>query len=238
MVVHYKLQTVPVFSLMRIQFADFTFDTLSGQLRRGDAAIPLAGTASDVLRVLLDERPQMVTKEELLQRVWRGTAVEEANLSVAIAKLRTALSDDAQEPRFIRTFHRRGYAFIADAVEIGGVDRASAAASVFSLEWNDRRLLLNEGDNIVGRNPVRCSVCIDEPRVSGRHARIVVTGDRATIEDLDSTNHTFVGGVRLTAPRPLANGDVIRLGGPEVTFRRSDVATVRVKERTRQRQSR
>ena len=223
---------------MRIQFADFTFDTLSGQLRRRDEAIGLAGTASDVLRVLLDERPQMVGKEELLQRVWRGTAVEEANLSVAIAKLRTALSDDAQEPRFIRTFHRRGYAFIADAIEIGPADRGSAAASVFSLEWNDRRLVLNEGDNIVGRNPVRCSVCIDEPRVSGRHARIVVTGDRATIEDLDSTNHTFVGGVRLTAPRPLANGDVIRLGGPEVTFRRSDVATVRVKERTRQRQSR
>ena len=218
---------------MRIRFADFTFDTLSGQLRRRDEAIPLAGTASDVLRVLLDERPQMVAKEELLQRVWRGTAVDEANLSVAIAKLRTALSDDAQEPRFIRTFHRRGYAFIADAVEIGPADRAPSAASVFSLEWNDRRLVLNEGDNIVGRNPVRCSVCIDEPRVSGRHAKIVVSGDHATIEDLESTNHTFVGGVRLTAPRPLVNGDVIRLGGPDVTFRRSDVATVRVSERTR-----
>jgi len=224
---------------MRVQFADFTFDTLSGQLRRHDEAIPLAGTASDVLRVLLDERPQMVTKEELLQRVWRGTAVEEANLSVAIAKLRTALSDDAQEPRFIRTFHRKGYAFIADAAERGPADRGSGgAASVFSLEWNDRRLVLNEGDNIVGRNPVRCSVCIDEPRVSGRHARIVVSGDRATIEDLESTNHTFVGGVRLTSPQPLSNGDVIRLGGPDVTFRRSDVATVRVNPRTRQRHMR
>jgi DNA-binding winged helix-turn-helix (wHTH) protein len=223
---------------MRIQFADFIFDTLSGQLRRGDAVIPLAGTASDVLRVLLDERPQMVAKEELLQRVWRGTAVDEANLSVAIAKLRTALSDDAQEPRFIRTFHRRGYAFVADAVESGAADRApGAAASVFSLEWNDRRLVLHEGDNIVGRNPVRCSVCIDEPRVSGRHARIVIAGDRATIEDLDSTNHTFVGGVRLTAARPLSDGDVIRLGGPDVTFRRSDVATVRVKERGRSRRA-
>jgi len=224
---------------MRVRFADFTFDTLSGQLRRDDRAIPLPGTASDVLRVLLDQRPQMVTKEELLHRVWRGTTVEEANLSVAIAKLRVALSDDAQEPRFIRTYHRKGYGFVADAVEVGRADRHPAGAgSVFLLEWNDRRIVLDEGENIVGRNPLRCSICIDEPRVSGRHARISVSGVTATVEDLDSTNHTFVGGVRVTAPRLLSNGDVIRLGGPNLTFRRCDTATVRVKPRTRQRQMR
>jgi len=216
---------------MRVRFADFTFDTLSGQLRRNDQAIPLPGTASEVLRVLLEERPEVVTKEDLLRRVWRGTAVEEANLSVAVAKLRSALCDDS-ERRFIRTYHRKGYAFVADAVEVGPADQdRSGSGSMFLLEWNDRRLVLEQGENIVGRNPLRCSICIDEPRVSGRHARIVVSGDTATIDDLGSTNHTFVGGVRVTSPRMLADGDVIRLGGPNVTFRRSDVATVRVKER-------
>ncbi len=216
---------------MRIQFGAFTFDDRTGQLERNHQAVPLPGTASEVLRVLLEERPRLVTKEELLRRVWHGMAVEDANLSVAIAKLRVALSDDAQRPRFIRTFHRKGYAFVAEAAETGppAGGRGGGDASVFVLEWGTRRFVLDEGENLVGRNPARCTICIDEPRVSGRHARIVVSGGVATIEDLESTNQTFVGGVRVTSPRPLANGDVIRLGGPKVTVRRTDVATVRTR---------
>ncbi len=214
---------------MTVQFAGYTFDGRTGQLRRDGEVIPLPGTAAEVLRVLIEERPRLVSKEELMRRVWHGAAVEEANLSVAVARLRVALSDEAQRPRFVRTFHRKGYAFIAEAAEIDvpGMTRAAGTASVFVLEWEGRRLVLEEGENIVGRNPARCSVWIDEPRVSGRHARIVVSGSSAEIEDLDSTNHTFVGGARVTSPRPLKNGDVIRLGGPAVTFRRTDVATVR-----------
>jgi DNA-binding winged helix-turn-helix (wHTH) protein len=217
---------------MQVRFGEFTFDMRSGYLQRGDAPCPLPGPASEVLRVLLEQRPELVTKEELLRRVWRGAAVEEGNLTVAVADLRVALDDDVRQPRFVRTHHRRGYAFVADAVDIRSVggDRPGAA-SVFVLEWNDRRLVLREGENIVGRNPVRSSVCVDDPRVSGRHARIVIAGETATIEDLDSTNDTFVGGVRITSPHPLTSGDVVRLGGPSITFRRSDVATVRVNQR-------
>ena len=54
------------------------------------------------------------------------------------------------------------------------------------------------GENIVGRNPLRCTICINDPRVSNRHARIVVDGQSATIDDLDSTNHTFVGDLHIT----------------------------------------
>jgi len=215
---------------MRVRFADFLFDTISGQLSRDDRPVRLSGTEAEVLRVLVERRPRMVTKEDLLRLVWHGTAVQEANLSVAVAKLRQALGDDVQQPRFIRTYHRQGYSFVADAApaETGEHER-SGTASVFLLEWNDRRMVLNEGENIVGRNPLRSSICIDEPRVSGRHARIVVSGDSAIIEDLESTNHTFVGGVRVTGTRPLASGDVIQFGSPTVTFRRFDVPTVRVK---------
>ena len=213
---------------MRVQFGEFTYDTRAGRLLRQGRATQLAGPASEVLRVLLEERPRIVPKQELLRQVWRGAAVEEGNLSVAIADLRVALGDDAHEPRFIRTHHRKGYAFIGDAVESGPAAAArSGVASVFVLEWSGGRLALVEGENIVGRNPVRSSVCIDEPRVSGRHARIVVSGEHATIEDLDSTNHTFIKGVRITSPQRLASGDVIRLGGPDVMFRRADAVTVR-----------
>ena len=217
---------------MTLRFEAFTFDSRSGQLRRDNHTVPLPGAASEVLCALLDHRPDMVSKEKLLQRVWHGTAVTEASLSVAIAKLREALADDAQHPRFIRTFHRKGYAFIADAAEVEEPGRQPAGAgSVFVLDWNGARLVLNEGENIVGRNPLRSSVSIDEPRVSGRHARILVAGNTATIEDLESTNHTRVGGVRITSPRMLADGDVIQFGGPKVVFRRRDIATVRVKRR-------
>jgi DNA-binding winged helix-turn-helix (wHTH) protein len=217
---------------MRVRFGEFTFDARSGQLTRNDTPVQLAGPASEVLRVLLEHRPQVVQKEELMRQVWRGAAVEDGNLSVAIADLRVALGDAAHQPRFIRTYHRRGYAFVGDAADVGpaGRDRAGVA-SVFVLEWNGSRLVLYEGENIVGRNPVRSSICIDEPRVSGRHARIVVSGDAATIEDLGSTNQTFVQGVRVTSPQRLASGDTIRFGGPDVLFRRTDVATVRASRR-------
>src|SRR5205823_1636972 len=70
-----------------LRFDVFTFDSRSGQLRRDNHTIPLPGNASEVLSALLERRPEMVSKEKLLQRVWHGTAVTEASLSVAIAKL-------------------------------------------------------------------------------------------------------------------------------------------------------
>src|SRR5262249_33462305 len=141
-------------------------------------------------------------------------------------------------PRFIRTFYGKGYAFVAD-VEVLGASRGDAPlGSAFLLEWDRRRLPLAQGENIVGRNPVQCSLCIDDSRVSKRHARILVTADAASVEDLQSTNHTFVGGVRIRAPHPLSDGDVIRFGGPDVIFRRADTPTVQVKEPGRKRKAR
>jgi len=217
---------------------EFTFDAASGQLRRGDRLVELSGTASEVLRVLLEERPRMVLKDELVQRVWRGTAVEEGGLSVYVAKLRDALSDDPHAPRFIRTFHGKGYAFVADVEPAEAPRRDGSAASAFMLDWERRLFPLTEGENIVGRSPLHCSLCIDDNRVSKRHARIVVTGESAVVEDLKSTNHTFVRGVRIGSPHPLTDGDVIRFGGPDVTFRRTDVPTVQVAPPGRQRRTR
>jgi len=209
---------------MNVVFADFSFDTVSGELRRRGQRVPLLGTASELLRVLIEERHRVVTKDELLDRVWRGAAVEEGNLSTYITKLRTALGDDAQSPRFIRTHHGHGYRFIA---KIGGT-RATAKrmASGYVLEWDGRELPLFEGENVVGRTS---PIAIVDPHVSAAHARITIAADGITIEDLGSKNHTYIGGTRLDAPHPLAAGDEIRLGGPTVLFRRAAAKTVTVK---------
>src|SRR5215212_1311865 len=103
---------------MKCVFAAFRFDTVSGELRREDRRVPLLGTASELLRVLIEERHRIVSKDELLRRVWRGAPVEEGNLTTYITKLRTALDDDPHAPRFIRTHHGVGYRFIAPLTDV------------------------------------------------------------------------------------------------------------------------
>jgi DNA-binding winged helix-turn-helix (wHTH) protein len=214
---------------VRVQFADFTFDTGTRELRWAGELVPLSGKAFAVLRVLLEERPNVVTKQELLRRVWPDTAVEEANLSVAIAQIRRALSDDAQGPRFIRTDHGTGYAFVAEVAGGGASRRATEPqpSTRFWLVWDDNRVVLYEGENIVGRDP-RHPVWLDAPRVSGRHAVITIAGTSATVEDLASLNGTYLRGARLTGPERLSDGDVIRFGTSDVTFRAYRPTTERV----------
>jgi DNA-binding winged helix-turn-helix (wHTH) protein len=214
---------------MKYIFAAFSFDPVSGELRRDGRRVPLLGTASELLRVLIEERHRLVSKDELLRRVWRGAPVEEGNLSTYITKLRAALDDDPHAPRCIRTHHGLGYRFIADLTDETRPRTRSRGPSAFVLEWDGRELPLLAGENIVGRTTASASIAIADPHVSGGHARITIQGEDATIEDLESKNHTFVGNVRVTGPHPLQAGDAIRLGGPTLIFRRATVKTVTVK---------
>jgi pSer/pThr/pTyr-binding forkhead associated (FHA) protein len=76
---------------------------------------------------------------------------------------------------------------------------------------------LPAGETILGRDP-GCGIWINVASVSGRHARIVVRGRTAGIEDLQSTNGTFVGGARIRERVNLRDGDIVRLGEVAVTF--------------------
>ena len=77
---------------------------------------------------------------------------------------------------------------------------------------------LSDGENVIGRDP-RCRAWVDASGVSRRHARIVVTPEHVSIEDLDSSNGTFLRGERLARAQPLADGDRIELGAATLTFR-------------------
>jgi pSer/pThr/pTyr-binding forkhead associated (FHA) protein len=84
----------------------------------------------------------------------------------------------------------------------------------------ERIMPLHEGENVLGRSG-DAQICLDLARVSRQHARIVVTGRSAMIEDLDSKNGTFLKGRRVEAASKLADGDEICIGPAVLVFRSS-----------------
>jgi len=217
---------------VRAQFDDFLLDSSSRQLTRSGRQVPLSPKAFDVLVLLLAERPGVVTKATLLDRVWADApAAGDASLTVVIADLRRALGDSPQAPRYLRTVHRFGYAFCGDATVDGaapsGGDRRQPATRVV-LTWADETRRLADGEHLIGRDP-ECAVWLDVPGVSRRHARLRIDGQRVTIEDLGSTNGTFVDDVPVTGSQPVLHGQRIHFGPLEVRFRQSTAAVRTIK---------
>ena len=103
----------------RIIFNPFCLDRTNECLWRGSQVIKLRPKAFAVLNQLVGRPGQLVTKEELLNTVWRDTFVGDAVLKVAIRQLRDALEDNSKAPEFIETAHRRGYRFIGQITESG-----------------------------------------------------------------------------------------------------------------------
>lgn len=194
---------------MRVAFENFVFDSEERQLYDAAQPVHLGPKAFRLLEILIEQRPRPIAKDELVERIWEDTVVDESNLAGLINELRTALGDRARKPRFIRTVHGFGYAFLGDAPE-------PAAFVVFQ----HRRLPLRAGVNVLGRDET-ADVPIDDVTVSRRHAAIEIGKDGATIEDLASKNGTFIDGVRLEGSSPLREGQTFILGDASVTFRTS-----------------
>ena len=97
-----------------IRFATFEVDLQAGELRKGGLKLKLSGQPFQVLAILLERPGEVVTREELQKRLWPDTFVDvDHNLNTAINKIREALGDSSENPRFVETLPRRGYRFIA-----------------------------------------------------------------------------------------------------------------------------
>ena len=113
-----------------VRFGVFEADLQTGELHKNGVKVPLQGQPFQVCALLLERSGELVTREELRQKVWpEDTFVDfEQALNTAVAKIRLALGDDADNPRFVETLPRRGYRFIGPVDKKWRFERLTAKA--------------------------------------------------------------------------------------------------------------
>src|ERR1700751_3593379 len=111
------------------EFGPFRVDPEKELLLRDNEAIPLAPKAFQVLLVLIRNKTEIVTKDELLKAVWSDTFVEETNLSRNIFLLRRALGESPQDHQYIVTVPGRGYRFAENVRLVADQELSIVAAS-------------------------------------------------------------------------------------------------------------
>jgi TolB-like protein/DNA-binding winged helix-turn-helix (wHTH) protein/Tfp pilus assembly protein PilF len=147
-------------SPLSYRFGPFCLEVDRRVLVRDGAPVPLSPKALDTLLVLIEHRDRIITKDELLQQIWRETVVEEGGLTRNISILRKTLGETPDDHQFIVTVPGRGYRFVADVREAGGVEPFAAHGQ----EGLDRET--------VGPN--------DDARASVAHAAALLSGRSLT----------------------------------------------------------
>ena len=104
----------------RVRFGPFEADVRTGDLRKGGLPVRLRGRPFDVLTLLLAQPGELVTRDELRDKLWSAdTFVDfDHGLNTAVNRLREALGDSADSPRFVETVPRRGYRFVAPVIDL------------------------------------------------------------------------------------------------------------------------
>jgi DNA-binding winged helix-turn-helix (wHTH) protein len=210
------------------RFGPFEADLRTAELRRSGKPIGLQELPFRILAALLERPGELVTREELRAVAWPDDVFVdfEHGLNKAVNKIRRALGDRQDEPRYVATLPGRGYRFIA-AVELAeAVEAPRSARGSCRILWDSRTIALSEGAHLIGRDP-EATVWVDSSTVSRRHALIVVSPGAATLEDLGSKNGTFLCGHRIASPTPLADGDELAVGSARMTFHSSVAASTK-----------
>jgi DNA-binding winged helix-turn-helix (wHTH) protein len=117
-----------VASLPAYRFAEFVVSRRRRQLLRHGEALPLIPKYFDLLVLLIERRPDVVTRRDIFDAVWRDVIVSDGALTQAVRTLRRVLGDDSREPTYIRTVSRHGYSFVFAEVEESDSDNGSPPA--------------------------------------------------------------------------------------------------------------
>ena len=117
-----------------VRFGTYEVSFQSGEVRKAGVRIRVQQQPLKLLEVLLEHPGEVVTREELRGRVWPNESFGDFDqaVNIAIGKLRSALGDSAENPRYIETLPKRGYRFIADVSFVdadGRIQRPESAAA-------------------------------------------------------------------------------------------------------------
>jgi len=189
------------------------------RVKRGATSVQLEPKVMEVLVCLARHAGVVLPKPRIIDAVWQTEFIAEGTLTHAIAELRAVLGDDARSPQYIETITKRGYRLM-ETVEVVETPDPSEEGVGFecAIVLEGLQIALSAGDNIIGR-AADVAIRIDLGEVSRRHARIVVSDDGATLEDLGSKNGTCLWGQRLAVPARLSDGDEIAVGPSQLVFR-------------------
>jgi DNA-binding winged helix-turn-helix (wHTH) protein len=200
---------------MRYAFGVCRLDTDSREFTRNGQPVHLTPKAYDLLKLLLDARPRVIGKNELMERLWPDAFVVEANLPVLVGDLRTAIGDHGGLASAIKTHHGVGYSFAAEVRELTiGAAAAADGGPRFVLRIGSRRVALGPGANIIGRG-TDADVFVNDASVSRHHARITIDGVTVHVEDLDSKNGTWIADARIDRSTLLPHGAIVVFGSVE-----------------------
>ena len=124
-----------------VRFGTYEINFHSGEFRKAGIRIRVQHQPLRLLEILLEHPGEIVTREELRTRIWPKESFGDFDqaVNVAIAKLRSALGDSADNPRYVETLPRRGYRFIADVTVIDqSIDRTDFLDSRAASATEDR----------------------------------------------------------------------------------------------------
>ena len=112
---------------MIFRFGSFELDTDRIELREDGLAVPVEPQVFALLRLLIENRSRVVTRDEIIERIWNGRIVSDSALSSRVKSVRQAIGDNGREQALVRTVHGIGFAFVADVV----------TASTVSVTWSE-----------------------------------------------------------------------------------------------------
>lgn len=197
--------TLPLQNLRGYRFDAFEVDLEVAELRKNGRKIRLQDKPFQILVALLEQRGNLVKRDDLRQRLWASEMFVdfENGLTTAMSKLRAALGDTAEKARYIQTFPRRGYRFIASVEEFG----MQRAAQLRELDVQTKRI---EPDVVLVEITGKIVQGPECRQIEWLIADLLSEGQRKILFDISQVHHLDSAGVGIVV---MCSGKVKEAGG-------------------------